>query len=152
MNKVRQKRSVNTITQSFSHECMVLQRGFRSGYWSGQSFPSPGDLPNSGIKPRSPTFQADSLPAEPSGTHAEDKVKYASTWGCAHLCLNICNPVDCKLPGSSVHGMFQARILEWVAISFSRGSSNPGIEPMFTALQLDSLPTESSREAHNYIN
>ena len=36
-----------------------------------------------------------------------------------------CDPVDCSLPGSSVYGMFQARILEWVAISFSRGSSQP---------------------------
>jgi len=33
------------------------------------------------------------------------------------------NPMDCSLPGSSVHGILQARILEWVAISFSRGSS-----------------------------
>ena len=36
-----------------------------------------------------------------------------------------CNPMDCSLPGSSVHGISQARILEWVAISFSRGSSWP---------------------------
>ena len=36
-----------------------------------------------------------------------------------------CNPMDCSLPGSSVHGIFQARILEWVAISFSMGSSWP---------------------------
>ena len=36
-----------------------------------------------------------------------------------------CNPVDCNPPGSSVHGILQARILEWVAISFSRGSSGP---------------------------
>ena len=34
-----------------------------------------------------------------------------------------CDPIDCSLPGSSVHGIFQARVLEWVAISFSRGSS-----------------------------
>ena len=37
--------------------------------------------------------------------------------------LTLCNPKDCSLPGSSVHGIFQARGLEWVAISFSRGSS-----------------------------
>ena len=39
------------------------------------------------------------------------------------LCQTLCNPMDCSLPGSSVHGIFQARILEWVAISSSRGSS-----------------------------
>ena len=43
----------------------------------------------------------------------------------AHLCLTLCDPMDCSLPGSSVHGIFQARVLEWIAISFSRGSSRP---------------------------
>ena len=42
-----------------------------------------------------------------------------------HLYLTLCNPVDCSLPGSSVHGILQSRILEWVAIHFSRGSSWP---------------------------
>ena len=40
-------------------------------------------------------------------------------------CLTLCDPVDCSPPGSSVHGVLMARILEWVAISFSRGSSRP---------------------------
>ena len=44
----------------------------------------------------------------------------------AQLCLTLCDPMDCSLPGSSVHGISQARTLEWVAISFSRGSSHPG--------------------------
>ena len=39
----------------------------RQEYWSGEPFPSPGDLPNPGIKPRSPALQGDSLPAEPPG-------------------------------------------------------------------------------------
>ena len=43
----------------------------------------------------------------------------------AQSCPTLCDPVDCSLPGSSAHGIFQARILEWVAISFSRGSSPP---------------------------
>ena len=43
----------------------------------------------------------------------------------AQLCQILCDPMDCGLPGSSIHGIFQARILEWVAISFSRGSSQP---------------------------
>ena len=41
----------------------------------------------------------------------------------AQSCLTLCNPMDCSLPGSSVHRIFKARILEWVAISSSRGSS-----------------------------
>ena len=41
------------------------------------------------------------------------------------LCLTLCDPMDCSPPGSSVHGIFQARILEWVTISFHRGSSQP---------------------------
>ena len=46
--------------------------------------------------------------------------------GCAVLCrVRLCDPMDCSSPGSSVHGILQARILEWVAISFSRGSSWP---------------------------
>ena len=43
----------------------------------------------------------------------------------AQSCLTLCDPMDCSLPGSSVHGILQARTLEWVAISFSRGSSRP---------------------------
>ena len=39
------------------------------------------------------------------------------------LCLTLCNPMDCSLLGFSVHGIFQARVLKWVGISFSRGSS-----------------------------
>ena len=41
------------------------------------------------------------------------------------LCLTLFNSMDCSPPGSSVHGILQARILEWVAIPFSRGSSGP---------------------------
>ena len=57
------------------------------------------------------------------------------------LCLTLCDPMDCSLPGSSVHGILQARILEWVAVPFSRGSK-PGIEPRSPTVQADSLPAE----------
>ena len=43
----------------------------------------------------------------------------------AQSCPTLCNPMDCSLPDSSVHGIFQARTLEWIAMSFSRGSSQP---------------------------
>ena len=47
----------------------------------------------------------------------------------AQLCQTLCDPMDCRPPGYSVHGIFQARILEWVAISFSRGPPDPGSKP-----------------------
>ena len=43
----------------------------------------------------------------------------------AQSCPTLCDPMDCSLPCSSVHGIFQARVLEWVTISLSRGSSRP---------------------------
>ena len=43
----------------------------------------------------------------------------------AQLCPTLCDPMDCSPPDSSVPGIFQARVLQWVAISFSRGSSQP---------------------------
>ena len=60
----------------------------------------------------------------------------------AQLCLTLCDPMDSSQPGSSVHGIFQARILDWVAISFSGDLPNPGIEPRSPTLQADTLPSE----------
>ena len=51
----------------------------------------------------------------------------------AQLCLTLCNPMDCSLPGSSVHGIFQARILEQVAISSPGDRPNPGVKPVSPA-------------------
>ena len=51
--------------------------------------------------------------------------KFLKTCLVAQLCLTLCDPMDCSLPGSSVHGILQARILERVVISCSRGSSWP---------------------------
>ena len=58
-------------------------------------------------------------------------------------CSNLCVLVNRSLSGSSVHGILQARILEWVPIPFVPGDlPNPGIEPRSPALQMDSLPAE----------
>ena len=51
--------------------------------------------------------------------HWKVKVKVLA----AQFCPSLCDPIDCSLPGSSVHGILQTRILEWVAIPFSRGIS-----------------------------
>ena len=55
----------------------------------------------------------------------------------------LCNPVDCSSPGFSVHGILQARILEWLATPFSRETSDPGTEPGPPTLQADSLLSKS---------
>ena len=79
-------------------------------------------------------------------------------------CPTLCDPVDCSPSGSSVHGLLQARILEWAAIRFSRGSSRPrdgtrvfwglpdsGMEPCGSpALQADSLPSEPPGKPVSY--
>ena len=61
----------------------------------------------------------------------------------AQLCPTFCNPTDCSPPGSPVHAILQARILEWVAILFSRVPSWPRDQTQFSALQVDSLPSQS---------
>ena len=57
-------------------------------------------------------------------------------------CPTLCDSMDCSPPGSSVHEILQARILEWVAMPFSRGSSPPRDQTQSPALQADSLSSE----------
>ena len=92
-------------------------------------------------KPRSPSLQADSLPSEPPGKyhqkqdrrvigylgHLKKVTPMVESCCCsvAKLCLTLCNLMDCSPPGSSVHGILQARILERVVMPSSRGSSRP---------------------------
>ena len=56
--------------------------------------------------------------------------------------LTLCDPMDCSLLGSSVQGILQARILEWVATLSLGNLPNPGIEPRSPVLQLNSLASE----------
>ena len=58
------------------------------------------------------------------------------------MCPTLCDPMDCSPPGSSVHGILQARIMEWVVIAFSKGSSQPRDRTQVPTLQADSLPPE----------
>ena len=126
-----------------------LSMGFsRQEYWSGLPCPPPGDLPHPGTEPsllRRLHWQVNSLPLAPPG-----KLKYFQLYllifhskiyslslGNSNLtaaaaaakslqsCLTPCDPMDCSPPGSSVHGILQTRILEWVAMPSSRGSSQP---------------------------
>ena len=61
------------------------------------------------------------------------------------LCPTLCNPMDCSTPGSSTHRILQARIREWVAIPFSVRSSQLRDQASFSALQADSLQSETQR-------
>ena len=56
--------------------------------------------------------------------------------------MSLCDPMDYSLPDSSVHGILQARILEWVPMPFSRGSSQLRNQTQSPELQADSLPSE----------
>ena len=119
----------------------------RQEYWRGLPFPSPGDLHDPGIKSGSPALEADFLPYEPPGkplkwsfcklfcfTGITELVsgtfsfKLRVVWFCTQSaasakllqsCPTLSNPMDCSLPGSSIHGIFKARVLEWGAIAFS---------------------------------
>ena len=77
-----------------------LSMGFsRQEYWSGLPFPSPGELPNPGIKPRSPALQADSLPTELQGK-PHRKLQFSSV---AQSCPTLCDPMNCSTPGHALH-------------------------------------------------
>ena len=79
----------------------LLSTGFsRQEYWSGLPFPSPGDLPNPGIKPRSLALQADSVLSEPP---VSPKIVCVVLCLVTQSCLTLYDPMDCIPPGSSVH-------------------------------------------------
>jgi len=82
-------------------------------FWSGLQFPSPEDLPNPGIEQTSPApaggFFTTVPPEKPSESESE----------VAQSCPTPSDPMDCSLPGPSIHGIFQARVLEWGVIAFS---------------------------------
>ena len=69
------------------------------------------------------------------------RLKYYIKSEVTQSCLTLRDPMDCSQP-ASVYRIFQARVLEWVAISFSRGSPDPGIEPQSPTLQAGALPSE----------
>ena len=67
----------------------------------------------------------------------------------AQSCLTFCDPIDCSLPGSFVHGIFQAIVLEWIAISFSRGSSQPRARTRVSRIVDRRFTVWATREVNN---
>ena len=76
---------------------------------------------------------------------------------CVHVqslssCPTLSNSMDCSLPGSSVHGLLQVRMLKWITISFSGDLLDPGIKPRSPALQADSFPYEPPGKPNAYFS
>ena len=120
-----------------------LSMGFpKQKSWSGLSFLSPTDLPNPGMgskSPISPALAGKFFTSEPPGKPIKDFCACLV----AKLCPALCDPIYCSLPASSVHGVFQSRILEWIAFLPPGDLPDLGIELVFPAspaLQADSLP------------
>ena len=114
MNERHSVVSDSVIPWTVAHQAPLSMEFSRQEYWSGLAFPSPGDLPDLGMEPGSSALQVDPLlsesPGKPFITKCESEV--------AQSCPTLCDPMDCSLQGSSLHGILQARVLEWFAISF----------------------------------
>ena len=102
----------------------------------------PGDLPDPGIEPGCPALAGRFFTIDPPGNPLMLNM-CVSMCLVTQSCLTLCSPMDWIPPGSSVHGLIQARILQWVAMASSRGSLPPrdGSSVSWSpALQADSLP------------
>ena len=76
-------------------------------------------------------------------------VAYTGLSEAARSCPTLCDPMDCSLPGSPVHGIFQARVLEWVAISSSKVSSRPRDRTQVSCIAGRHFTVWATREAPN---
>ena len=93
----------------------------RQEYWSGSPFPSPGIFPSQGSNPGCLHCRQTLYCLSHQGSPVCYK-GYESESEVAQSCPTLCDPMDYSLQGSSLHGILQAGVLEWVAISFSKGS------------------------------
>ena len=80
----------------------------------------------------------------------EGKLRISVCFKVSESCLTLCDPRDCSPPGFSVHGILQARILEWVAIPFSRGSSQPRDWTLVSYIASRFFTIWATREAQGY--
>ena len=112
------------------------------------------NLPRPGIKPRFPALSSrlsstvspgkSSFHIYPSGYHTPAAAAAAAK--SLQSCLTLRDPRDCSLPGSSVHGIFQARVLEWVAISFSNHTPD---DSQFSISSSDLFPEIQTRRVNS---
>ena len=92
--------------------------------WTGQGYP-PSEPPKTESGGRERWAWRPSAAALPAGSAFVSQHCSVRACSVTELCLTLCNPVDCSPLGSSVHGILQARMLEWVSMPSSRGSSWP---------------------------
>ena len=117
-----------------------LSMGFsKQGYWSGLPFPSPGDLPDPGIKHKSPSLQADSVLSEPP---VSPKIVCVVLCLLAQSCLTLCDPMDRIPPGSSVRWDSPGKNTGVGCHCFCQGIFSTQGSNQSPALQADSLPPE----------
>ena len=150
-------KSCPTLATSWIVTCQVpLSMGLsREEYLSGLPFHSPWDLPDPRIKPTSPALASGFFTTEPPG---DPDICYRmififrkSTFislgevKVSQPCLTLCNLMD-----YTVYGILQARILEWVAFSFPRGSSQPRDRTQISCTEGGFFTTWATREAHEY--
>ena len=110
-----------------AHQALPSMRFSRQEYWSGVPLPSPYTCNSYNI-----VYQ----------------LRYCLV---AKLYPTLCNPMDCSLPGSSVHGISQARILEWFAVFFSRGSSWPRDQTQVSCIDRQIIYHWVTREAQHQL-
>ena len=120
-----------------AHQAPLSMRFSRQGYQSGLRFLLQGIFPSQGLNPGLLhcrwILYGLSYPGSPKGSTRKwldscpsaGSFLYSDMSKSAQSCPTLCDPMDCSPPGSSVHGILQTRIPEWVAISSSRGSSPP---------------------------
>ena len=79
---------------TIAHQAPLSMEISRQGYWSGLPFPSPRDLPDPGIKPGSPTWQADSLPSDPPGKLSMGEIALSKKKKSKNFMYNVAHDTD----------------------------------------------------------
>ena len=122
----------------------------RQEYWSGLPCPPPGELPNPGIEPRSPTLQADSLLSEPLGKLKTD-TREGTYYMCLviQLCVTLCNHGPSFTRLLCPWGLFRPENWSGYPCPPPGHLPNTGIKPRPPALQADSLPSEPAGKPKN---
>ena len=144
------------LSQASLHLSVLLTRKQEGGAWDSPAWVcySPGsrrvapETPLGTLTPAIPNgLGVSHLPAAPLAVDSFSVTVLIGTCVLlAQSCLTLCDPMDSSPQGSSVHGILQARILEWVAIPFSRGSSQPRDQPQVSCIAGRFFTVWASRE------